>query len=134
MADGGHGATITFQSGFFAELVAISHSGYERGVTETTHSTSTDGWRTFQPSDLKNLGEVEATLRLRPNDTPPIDQAPETGTVTFPIPSGSSTGAKLTATMFMTNFSYNVDCIGDDAMEASVTLKLSGSPTWTDAS
>lgn len=133
MADGGFGATITFQSGFFGELTAISHSGYARGVTETTHSTSTSGWRTFQPSDLKDAGEVEVTVRFDPNDTPPIDQAAETGTITFPVPSGGSTGATLTATMFLTDFQYSVDAIGDDAMEGSGTLKLSGVPTWADS-
>lgn len=134
MADGAHGATITFQSGFFGEITAIALSGYARGATETTHSTSTSGWKTFQPSDLKDAGELEVTIRFDPDDTPPIDQAAETVTLTFPVPSGLTNGATLAATGFMTNFNANLDTIGDDAMEASATIKYSGVPTWTDAS
>ncbi len=129
--DVGTGVTITFQSGFFAEITDVRVSGYHRDAIETTHATSTNGWRTFIPSDLTDVGQIEVDLNFNADDTPPIDQVAEDVTLTFPIPSGSTTGATFKASGFMTDFEIGVPI--DDRMTASATIKYTAAPTWVDA-
>ena len=129
-ADESFGTALTFSSGFFAEVQSVSLSGYERGVIETTHMTSTSGWRTFQASDLKSPGQITVALSFRPNDDIPITSAAATLTVTFPVASGLSTGATLAVSAFLVSF--EVTAVMDQRMEATAVLQLSGQPTWTD--
>lgn len=133
-ADEGYGTTIVGGSSgsFFAEIQSVSLSGYERAAIETTHMTSTSGWRTFQPSDLKSPGTIELELSFRPNDNIPITSAAETWTITFPIPSGGSSGATLACSGFLTSFEFSDPM--DERMTATATLQLTGPPTWVDAS
>lgn len=132
MADSGFGASITFQTGFFAQFRIIESLGSTRESLETTHNASTSGWATFIPSDIKKMKRCRVTMLFDPNATPPIDQAAETATITFPVPSGSSNGATLQCTAFMTDADARVPY--DDLMMQDCELQLSGVPTWTDAS
>lgn len=125
MAEQFQGTTITFQSGFCAEITGVSHSGIARTAIDTTHTTSTDGWMTFTPSDLKNNGELKVDLQFDSGEEPPIDAAAETITVSF------ASGATMACTGFMTAFEYTGQM--DDKWTASATLKLSGEWTWTAA-
>lgn len=129
--DNGFGVTVTWESGFCAEIIAVRFSGMERQEIETTHSTSTDGWATFIPSDIKDLGELEVDLNFDADDTPPLTEAAETCTVTFPTPVGGSSGATVAASAFMKM--YSIDVPIDNRMTATATLKYSGAPTWVDA-
>lgn len=130
-ADEGFSTTLNFASSFCAELQSVSLSGYARNAIETTHMTSTSGWRTFQPSDLKDPGTLTAEISFRPNDDIPISSAAASATVTFPTPAGGSTGATLACSMFLTSFEFTDPM--DERMTASVEIKLSGVPTWTDS-
>lgn len=130
MADEGFSTTITFSSGFCAEVQSVALNGYARNAIETTHMTTPQGWRTFQPSDLKDPGTLAIEMSFRPNDTPPLTSTAETITVTFPIPAGGSTGATLACSGFMTTFEF-ADPM-DERMTASTELKFTGPPTWTD--
>lgn len=132
MADQGYGITITFQTGFFAEVLSVTLNGISRTAIPTTHSTTTSGWMTFLMSDLKDGGTIEVEFQFDPDETPPIDQAAESVTVTFPVPPGQSNGGTMVATAGMTDMSISVPV--DDKMTASATLKISGVPVWTDAS
>lgn len=131
MADEGFGTTISFSSSFLAEVQSVSLSGYERNSIETTHMTSTNGWRTFIPSDLKDPGTLSLDISFRPNDNIPITGAAETVTVTFPVPSGGSTGATLACSGFLTKFDFTDPM--DERMTATCELKLTAAPTWTDS-
>lgn len=125
MADTGFGISITFASGFFAEILSVDGPGLDRASVGTTHAGTTDGWATFIPSDIKDPGELEVEIAFDPDEEPPIDDAAETITVTYP------NGATWACSGFMTGFRPSVPI--DDRMTASCTLKWSGKPTFTPA-
>ncbi len=130
--DVGFGITLTFSSGFFAEITNVDGS-MSRDPVDTTHSTTTGGYKTFIPSDLIDHGEVEVELHFDPDVGTgiPIDGAAETVTITFPTPVGGSSGATWAASGFLTNFSFSAPI--DDKMTANATLKLSGDITYVDS-
>lgn len=117
MADSGFGVTITFETGFFAEIRSVTWSGHSRAPLDTTHSATSGGKMTFIPSDLIDPGSLEVEMWFDPTDDPPIDQAPETVTVAWPGGSWSCSG-------FMTDYSPTAP--HDDIMSATATLKFSG--------
>lgn len=131
MADTGFGSSVTFQSGFFACVRVISDIGSEREAIDTTCNSSTNGWGTMIPSDIKKMKAFRVQLLFDPDETPPIDQAAETVTITFPTPAGGSTGATVAASGFMTDFT--AESPYNDLMTAEATIQFSGEPTWTDA-
>lgn len=134
MPDSGHGVSITFSSGFMAAITNVSHSGISRAALETTSSATTT-YKTFIPADLIDYGSTQVDLEFNPNDTPPISGAAETITITFPVPSGSTNGATLAFSGFMTEFQFTVPAAQDEGiMTATATLKATGAPTWVDAS
>lgn len=123
--DLGFGIAITFQTGFFAEIRNVDGPSMSRDAVETSHATTTDGRRTFVPSDLIDLGEVEVDLIFDPDEEPPIDAAAETVTITYP------NGATWAFSGFLTNFTPTAPY--DDLMTASATLKCTGDLTHTPA-
>ncbi len=132
MADSGFGQSITFASGFFAEILSIQWSGISRDAIATTSSGTSGGSATFIPSDIEDYGEVQVELLFDPDDTPPIASAAESVTVTWPIPAGLTNGATWAFSGFMTSFEVNSPI--DDRMTATATIKVSGIITFTDAS
>lgn len=129
MADAGTGVTITFSSGFCAEIRNVDPPRMNRPALETTHSTTSGGKRTFIPSDLTDMGEASVDLLFNPSTDPPIDAVAETVTITYPIPSGGMTAATWAFSGFMTDYSPSVPY--DDIMTATATLKVSGDVTVT---
>jgi hypothetical protein len=129
MADQGFGHSITFDSGFFAEILSTSFSGWSRESIDTTHSLTTGGKMTFMASDLIDAGGLEVEIAFAPNSRPPIDDPAESCTITFPIPTGGSSAATWVATAFMTNFTPSIPI--DARMTANCTLKFSGDITVT---
>lgn len=134
MADQGFGTTITFQSGLFAEIRGVRRSGLARDSLETTHMGSTNGWRTFMPSDLKDPGEIEVDLLFDPATKmaaikTAIAAAAETITITYPIKSGHTNPATDACSGFMTSF--DSDDPHDAIMTGTAKLKLTGEPTFT---
>lgn len=129
MPDIGHGCTVTF-SGFVGVYQEIDGPGLERDAVETTHMTSTSGYREFIPG-LIDAGEVTAPLNFDPNTNPPIASAAGTLTITWPIPDGGSTGATWACSAFVT--SYKPTAPVDDRMTCEITWKLTGVPTFTDS-
>lgn len=130
-ADQGFGVTITFSSGFLALVTNVEWSGIARDAIETTHSTSTSGYRTWIPSDLKDPGELAIDLLFDPDDSPltPLTAAAATVTVTYPIPAGGSVAATWACSGFLTGFSVGIPI--DDKMSAQATIKFTGVPTFT---
>lgn len=111
------GTTITFDSGFFAEIINLEHSGMERGSVDVTHMGSTVE-RESLPTDLFDPGELTVELHFAAQTRPPIDNAAETCTVTFP---GGTTWA---GSAFMTNWAYSAPL--EDKMTGTGTLKYDG--------
>lgn len=130
--DMGFGITVTFSSSFVALLRAVRRRGMTREPIDTTHATTTNGWMTFIPSDLKDPGEVEFDLLFKPDTTPPITGSAETITITFPVPSGLSNGATWANTGFLTSFECEAPY--DGLMTATAVCKFSAAPTITAAS
>lgn len=125
----GFGATITFQSGFYATITAVNHTGYKRAAHDTSHNLITSGWRTFFLSNVKDAGSLEITFWYNPNSVPPIDQVAESITLTFAIPSGGVTGATVVCSGGLTDHSSTGPF--DGLMVGTATLKFSGVPVWT---
>lgn len=132
MADIGTGTSITFgTSGFTGEIIGVAQSGIERPAIPTSHLGTTSS-HTFMPGDLVDEGEVTLEVAYNPNTQPPIRGAAETITITFPVPSGSSNGATAQFSGFCTGWDWNAPL--EEKMVANVTIKISGTVTWVDAS
>lgn len=118
----GIGTTITFASGFFAEISDMSPPGPSRESISTSHFGTT-GAMTFEPASLVDWGEMTVEIAFDPADTPPIGSAAETIVITFP-----DTGATTwTFSGFMTGFEPSVP--QDGRATASCTIKVSGAVT-----
>lgn len=128
-ADEGFGTTVTFSSGFCAQITSVDGPQFKRKDIDTSHMLTTNGWMTFQPSDLKNPGQLKVSLLFDPDRTPPIGSAAETVTVTFPIPAGKTTPATWACSGFLIDFNFTDP--HDDKMTAEATIKWSGQPTYT---
>lgn len=130
------GTTVTFgTTGFTANIVSAAWSGFARGALDTTHlgstqpSTNQFGGRTFIPTKLADPGTLALTVRHNAHVLPPIHQAAETITVTFPLVSGDSTPATYAGSGFAT--SYEVTAATEELMEGVLTVKMTG--VWTHA-
>ena len=131
-ADGAFGTTIVFgTTGWTALITGVNQDGISRAELDTSHHGTTNGWKTFIPSDLKDAGVVSLEFHFNPDDAPPIDQAAETITITFPVPSGLTNGATFACNGFMNNFTFGTPF--EELLVGTSTLKLSGEPTWADA-
>lgn len=121
------GATITFSTGFFAEINNISWSGYSREAIETSHMGTTTA-KTFIPALLADPGELVVDLNLDQDAKPPLNAAAETVTVT--IPAGETTSQPTwAASGFMTNFEWTGP--HEDKLTATATIKFTGDITVT---
>lgn len=121
MARTGYGITITFASGFLAEIIDTTPPEISRESIDTTHTTTADGAMTFIPSDLIDYGEASVELNFDESEVPPIESAAETVVINFP------SGATWTFSGFLTNYAPSAPI--DDRMTASATLKVSGKIT-----
>ena len=132
MADEGFGTRITFASGFMAEIDEVQGPGFKRASIETDHMLTPSGWITRQPSDRKDPGVVKVKICFNPDTTPPITNAAETITVTWPIPAGKTNGATWACSGFMTEFEPTAP--KDGKMTGAATLEFSGIPVFTPSS
>jgi hypothetical protein len=129
MSDTGTGTTIVFgTTGFTADILSLTPSGRERGEYETTHMGTT-GSKTWSPVKLIDEGSLDMAYNFDADYEPPIKLAPETVTITFPIPAGSSTGATLVGSGFLTGDSWSSEL--EEKMTGGATLRWAGPVTWT---
>ena len=125
------GATVVFgTSSFTAELLSIGLPSISRGSVDTTNLATTAA-RTYRPVDLIDWGELELEMNFDADAEPPMDGAAETITITFPIPSGGTSGATIAGSGFFTAFSVTAQL--EEKMTATATIKWTGDLTWTDA-
>lgn len=120
--DVGTGSTITFSSGFFAEINSISHGGITRPSINTSHMGTTTA-HTKIPGKLFDAGQLNVEMNFRQATKPPITGAAETVTVTFP---GANTWS---FSGFMVDFEYSDPF--EDKMTATATIEASGDITVT---
>ena len=94
-----------------------------------------DSWRTFV-GGLKDGGEISLSVRLETDNTSQVDLKDEIGNsflvrLQFPASAGAITQPlEVKADVVMTGF--DISGPHDGLLDASVTLKLSGAPVWTD--
>lgn len=133
MADEGSGATLVFgTSGTALDIMTIQAAGVSRVSIETT-KLSTTGAKTYMPGDRHDPGEISVTFQHLPNIRPPYTNAAETVTITYPVPAGSTNGATEASSAFITQWDSG-NCEGDSLMMGSLTLKRTGTITFTNAS
>lgn len=142
-ADIGWGTTLTFQSGLMGRITSAAWANFgAREARDTSYMGTTNGWRTFLPTDLRDPGELTvealwdksvAALKVG------VAAAIETVTLTAPIHpviagggAAGAAGAIIACSGFSTGFSFDVPM--DDVMTSSLAIKLSGEPTVTDGS
>jgi predicted secreted protein len=122
------------------EVVNITPPSFARDAQDATHTESTEGWREFIPG-LKDAGEISAELNLVPDsntmdlilatfDSDALQQVRilfKDGVQTGPTP----TCSRFTCTGIITGFPLEAPM--DDKMSATVTVKISGKPTFVRA-
>ncbi len=122
-ADIGHGVTVTFASGLFANMVDLDWSGISRASIDSTHMGSGDV-KTFIPGGTYDPGSLSATLQLNTSATTAahaiaaiMTAAAEACTVDFGT-------AAYNGTAFMTDMGFAT--ADEDIITQPVTLKFTG--------
>lgn len=112
------GITLVFgTSGFTAELLDMTPPEGSREAIQTSHQGTT-GQHTFTPADLVDWGELRIDFHFNPATEPPINEAVEELTLTWPD------GDTWVFNGFMTN--YSGGAVLNEKMTGSATIKVSG--------
>ena len=133
VADTGTGITMTFAtSGFSGEILEIPNPPeFVREALEYTKlnpdANSANGFGKVQriASDIISVQPLEIMGNFDPGVSPPIDDAAETITITFPG------GETWVFTGFMTN--YKPGALNHGRMEYNATIAIDGEIVITDA-
>lgn len=123
MASTGFGITITFDSGFFAQIRNVDGPEMSRSKIDTSHAGTTGGYRTFIFSDLIDNGEMTVTGIADPGASPAIDGDLEAVTLSFPDGETWQFQGGL--------INYKITAPYDDLMTFTATLVASGEITIT---
>ena len=129
----GTGGSITFASGFFAQITNVNWNGITVPSIKTSHfgsaagnGTTTFGGDTFIAGDLADPGSLEVEIHFNPDTAIPIHLAAATLTLTIP---GSTTPATWACSAFFTECGFSMPL--EDKMVMNCTLKFSGVLTKT---
>jgi predicted secreted protein len=123
-----------------AEVGNITPPSFSRDAQDATHTESTEGWREFIPG-LKDAGELSCELNLVPDsatmelvlgtfDSDVLQQ------VRILFADGVQTGPTPTCSRFTCNgiiTGFPLEAPMDDKMTATITVKISGKPTFVRA-
>lgn len=123
-AEVGNGTTLTFSSGFFAEITSLRHANMSREPIDQSHFGTTTA-RSFRPGVLADMGEIEIACHFRPGVKPPINGAAEAVTITFP----DSGAATWQFQGFLTEFEYGAELEGK--YTGTGRIKVAGDITVT---
>jgi len=121
MADSGFGTTVSFESGFLAEIISVDGPDVSREAIDTTHMGTSNGRMTYIPSDLIGGGTVSVELAYVPSTAPPITSSASAVAITYPD------GGTCSFDGFLTSFSVSVPI--DDRMTATAEIKVTGAVT-----
>jgi hypothetical protein len=128
-AQNASGTTITFATGFFAQINSIDWTGINRKAVETSHmnlSAAAEGKfgnATFVAGKVIDAGSLKIEMNFNPDTIPPVGSAAESTTVTW------ASGATWVGSAFLTDF--EVKGATDECITATATLKYSGNVTVT---
>jgi hypothetical protein len=119
------GMTVGFgTSSFEAEILGIRPCSARREAINVSHQATEDA-HAFEPATLVDWGEFEMDIHFDPASMPPIDQPPETITITF-----SDVGdATWAFTGFLTSVRFTAPM--ENKATATVVAKISGDITVT---
>lgn len=129
--DIGTTTTIAFATtSFTAELIGLNVNDITRPDIDVTHMGSTI-YREFLPGKLADGGMVEMEIGFDPDTQPPILEDPEVITITFPLPDGMATAAKVVFTGYVNSWSAGLPL--EDKMTATISIKVDGitAPVWS---
>ena len=133
------GATVVFGTSSYSQrITSVGISGAGRTAIPTSHLGTTlatsgkFGNMTFRASDLVNPGTLDLGIHYDPDDVPIIDTAAEVCTITWKTVSGDSSGSRLVASYFATDFSFS-GSVDSELCEGSITGQLTGNVTRTAA-
>lgn len=129
--DMGFGLTMTYNSTFFSYIRVVSVNNITRAAIDTTHNGTSSGNATFIPSDIKDWGSIQVEGLFDHNTPPPIDDAAESVTITYPLAGSETVAATWAGSAFMTDFQQSAPY--DGVCTFSATLKFSGAITVTAA-
>lgn len=120
----GAGTTITFQSGYFAEILSLTRTGVARTPVPTS-SFATTGGQTFVPSDTYDPGELVVEAHRDPSVAVPITADAESITITWP------TGAPSETEVF-SGFLVDHEVIAqrEEKVRETLRIKASGNITY----
>jgi hypothetical protein len=121
MAYTGYGITITFASGFCAEIIGTTPPAPSREAIDVSHTQSPDGAKQFIMSDLVDYGELAVELNYDPSAVPPIHDDFEATVINMPDGSTHSFMGALQ--------NYAPTGPLDDRMTATATIKVTGKIT-----
>ena len=132
-SDIGWSSTLTGSSSFFTGFLRdVQIEGFgERSAVDSSHMSTTNGWRTFIPGDLKDPGGITAEVLFNPGNMTGYKTIVSSTreTFTFTSPSAGTSACTLACSGFCTSASIAVPM--DDMMVATITLKFTGEPTVT---
>ena len=131
-ADVGTGTVITFQSSLFSGYLRncnIEKFGECKAV-DSSHMTTTNGWRTKIKSRLRDPGSLKCDVVFNPNQLAAYKTAAAAAaeTVTVTLPSQTTSGT-FACSGFMIGAPIAVPY--DDLMTASFSVEFTGEPTMT---
>ena len=128
--DVGTGTTITFQSGFFAEIADINPGGAEIPVIDAAYmGQGTTKKKIFGRSQDIQSVVVDVNLNADKDLTALLNATTETITITMPIPAGGTVGAKWAFTGKAMKWSAKIPV--EDKMQATIELQPTSAITFT---
>lgn len=113
----GTGTSISWENGFFAEVLDIRPPACTRGKVDTTHML-TQVARENLPTVLKEWGELEVDMAFDPAARLPMDRTPTECVITFPD------GETWTFDGWMSRYEPTVPL--EDKMTTTAALQVSG--------
>jgi predicted secreted protein len=123
-----------------AEVVNITPPSFARDAQDATHTESTEAWREFIPG-LKDGGEISCELNLVP-DSDTMDlvlaqfDSDDLTQARILFADGNQTGGAPTCSRFTCSgiiTGFPLEAPMDDKMSATITVKISGKPTFVRA-
>ncbi len=115
-----------------AQVLSVNGPNLSADTVDVTNNDSPNGWREFIPG-LKDGGEIEVVLVFDPNDATFVTLRDYLGTsefyrVEWPQFTSTSSGDRVSVGGIVTG--VEIESETEDRLEATVTVKVSGAPTW----
>lgn len=131
--DVGTGASITFNTGLFAEITSIQVNGSEIPVRDAPHMAGA-GLHKVVIGRLQKPPQLVVGVNLNADKDwkAVLAAAAETVTITFPTPAGGSAGATWAFTGKAVSFEADIPV--DDVMTGTFTIQATTLPTITASS